>query len=264
MGWWHAQRPELWTIKKKTMTSSQTLAHRFAQEKEHWLDAQRWFSWQSACQTESYGQHGRVFHAPVGGLYTTLLFKWPCALISPLVSGVCALAILKTFETILGHLPKDLTFKWTNDIYFEDKKLAGVLVESIILHKMTYAVIGFGLNINTPVHALEGMDRPISTFREVFHRSFSIDLVADILRHVLFESLKDFFKRPEPFLPRLNARLAYLNELVYIQTPQGWFSGIFEGVNALGQVCLKDQHPRLALSIGKDFETLYSKREKPL
>ena len=42
-----------------------------------------------------------------------------------------------------------LTIKWPNDLYYEDRKLAGMLIESAICgNKMDFAIAGIGLNVN--------------------------------------------------------------------------------------------------------------------
>jgi len=43
----------------------------------------------------------------------------------------------------------DVKIKWSNDIYFENKKLCGILIENIIIgNLLTYTIIGIGLNVN--------------------------------------------------------------------------------------------------------------------
>lgn len=56
----------------------------------------------------------------------------------PLIVGISVLSALKKIEDL------DYKFKWTNDIYLEDKKLSGVLVEKID----DFFIIGIGININ--------------------------------------------------------------------------------------------------------------------
>lgn len=56
----------------------------------------------------------------------------------PLVTGIAVLKGLKRIENL------DFKFKWTNDIYLEDKKICGILVEKI----QDFFVIGIGVNIN--------------------------------------------------------------------------------------------------------------------
>jgi BirA family biotin operon repressor/biotin-[acetyl-CoA-carboxylase] ligase len=43
----------------------------------------------------------------------------------------------------------DLTIKWPNDIYWQDKKVAGILIENAIIgNELKYSIAGIGLNVN--------------------------------------------------------------------------------------------------------------------
>ncbi|MBR3407311.1 MAG: biotin--[Paludibacteraceae bacterium] len=43
----------------------------------------------------------------------------------------------------------EVTIKWPNDIYWKDKKLAGILIENAIVGgELRYAIAGIGLNVN--------------------------------------------------------------------------------------------------------------------
>ncbi|NDP20988.1 MAG: biotin--[acetyl-CoA-carboxylase] ligase [Paludibacter sp.] len=62
-----------------------------------------------------------------------------------LISQIASLAIKKT----LDELTDDITIKWPNDIYWKNKKLAGILIENSLQgRKIKSVVIGIGLNIN--------------------------------------------------------------------------------------------------------------------
>lgn len=56
----------------------------------------------------------------------------------PLIAGISVLSGLKKIEDL------DYKFKWTNDIYLDDKKLCGILVEKT----KDFFIIGIGININ--------------------------------------------------------------------------------------------------------------------
>ena len=56
----------------------------------------------------------------------------------PLIAGISVLKGLKKIEEL------DYKFKWTNDIYLQDKKLCGILVEKI----KDFFIIGIGINVN--------------------------------------------------------------------------------------------------------------------
>ena len=57
-------------------------------------------------------------------------------------SAVVLIFVLKKYNV------KDAKIKWFNDIFLNEKKLAGILVESITLKNNADAVIGIGININ--------------------------------------------------------------------------------------------------------------------
>lgn len=64
-----------------------------------------------------------------------------------LLSEAVALGL---YETLCSLIPKEkLYIKWPNDIYFENRKLAGILINSTIkANMMDVSVIGIGLNVN--------------------------------------------------------------------------------------------------------------------
>ena len=54
-------------------------------------------------------------------------------------------------EALIVPLGKeaDLTIKWPNDIYWQDKKVAGILIENAIIgNEVKYSIAGIGLNVN--------------------------------------------------------------------------------------------------------------------
>ena len=77
------------------------------------------------------GRLGRSFYSPEGsGLYFSCLFSTANPLythlaLTPAVAVVCARAIKE-------HCQKEVGIKWVNDLYFEDKKVCGILVESVM------------------------------------------------------------------------------------------------------------------------------------
>jgi len=64
-----------------------------------------------------------------------------------LLSEAVPLGIIEVLE---GILPVEkLSIKWPNDIYYENRKLAGILINSTIkANMMIVSIIGIGLNVN--------------------------------------------------------------------------------------------------------------------
>jgi len=62
-----------------------------------------------------------------------------------MISKFVALAIQK----YLAFKSRHISIKWPNDIYYTDKKIAGILIENSITGvKINHSIIGIGININ--------------------------------------------------------------------------------------------------------------------
>ena len=98
-------------------------------------------------QTAGRGRRGRSFHSPASaGLYMSVILRPSCAP-GQLMHLTCAAAVATCngIQQACGIRPG---IKWTNDLVFGKRKLAGILTELGIGPggNLDYAVIGIGLN----------------------------------------------------------------------------------------------------------------------
>lgn len=96
-------------------------------------------------QTGGHGRMGRSFHSPEGsGIYLSILLRPQCAP-ADLMHLTCAAAVAMcdAVEAAVGLRPG---IKWTNDLVFGKRKLAGILTELVTTGSTTYAIIGIGIN----------------------------------------------------------------------------------------------------------------------
>jgi len=100
------------------------------------------------CQKKGRGRMGRKWHSPAGkGLYFSLILRpdLPPGRIAGL-SLITGLALSRAINKITGI---NTTMKWPNDILYEKKKLAGILVElAAELDRVEYLIVGIGINVN--------------------------------------------------------------------------------------------------------------------
>jgi BirA family transcriptional regulator, biotin operon repressor / biotin---[acetyl-CoA-carboxylase] ligase len=102
-------------------------------------------------QTAGKGRRGRHWVSPFGSnIYLSILWRFH---VSPMaISGLSlaiGVAVIRALKLQYGDI---FGLKWPNDIYYQDKKLGGVLVEvSGESDGPCAAVIGLGLNIYLPV-----------------------------------------------------------------------------------------------------------------
>lgn len=98
----------------------------------------------------------------------------------PLLVGYSLLYSLKKIEEL------DYKFKWTNDLYLEDKKISGILVEKI---RDNY-VIGIGLNVNNL--NLEEVKNVAISLREKTGKVYSLEKVIVTIVKDFYSNFQDF------------------------------------------------------------------------
>lgn len=119
-------------------------------------------------QTAGRGRHGRVWQSPFSNnIYTSLgwSFQTSCAQIGGLSLAVGVVVA----EVLQKNLVDGVGLKWPNDIFLNDGKLGGVLIE---IHGDSLGnfqtVIGIGLNFHIPPKFLAQLqDRKVSYIEEV-------------------------------------------------------------------------------------------------
>jgi BirA family biotin operon repressor/biotin-[acetyl-CoA-carboxylase] ligase len=144
----------------------------------------------AAEQTSGRGRLGRKWLAPPGRNITAsfAMSRVQSGFHAGAIVGLASLDLVR--ETVPGTRPY---FKWPNDIYIGDAKLAGILCEGLLDHgRLRGVVAGLGMNVNLSPGNIASIDRKAV-------------------------SLKMLAKGQEFSLPRLIERLAFFLEEWYIK-----------------------------------------------
>jgi BirA family transcriptional regulator, biotin operon repressor / biotin---[acetyl-CoA-carboxylase] ligase len=100
-------------------------------------------------QTAGKGREGRTWVSEAGNLFCSLLLQ-PCVLQTrlPQLSFVTSLALYRALEGVV-HSTHNLALKWPNDILLDDKKLGGILLETLPDPESDarWVIIGVGVNV---------------------------------------------------------------------------------------------------------------------
>ena len=99
-------------------------------------------------QLRGRGRDKRSWHSPAEvGIYCSIILRPTIsASMAQLLTLMTAVSIVKAIALRTGLSPR---MKWPNDVLVNDKKVAGILLESKVSGtSMEYAVIGFGINVN--------------------------------------------------------------------------------------------------------------------
>ena len=117
-------------------------------------------------QTAGRGQTGNGWESEEG---KNLL----CSILLPPRENLFELNIIVSVavQRLLGE---DFTIKWPNDIYWGDKKIAGILIENAIVgSEVKYSIAGIGLNVNQ-TEFLSDAPNPIS-LKQITGKEYDID-----------------------------------------------------------------------------------------
>ncbi len=96
-------------------------------------------------QTAGYGRKKDYWFSPKGGLYFSIIL--PKSNIEDLQT-LTLLAAFAIAETIKENLRIKPFIKLPNDVYINNKKVAGILTENVVGKDVKFSVMGIGLNTN--------------------------------------------------------------------------------------------------------------------
>jgi BirA family transcriptional regulator, biotin operon repressor / biotin---[acetyl-CoA-carboxylase] ligase len=100
-------------------------------------------------QTAGRGRRGRSWVSPPGNLYASLLIRPCCPPDEAAQLGfVTALAVADTLAELAPDLGP-IACKWPNDVLAQERKIAGILLESEIggERELAFLIIGLGINL---------------------------------------------------------------------------------------------------------------------
>ena len=135
--------------------------------------------------------------------------------------------------SVVESLHPALQLKWPNDVWFQDRKLAGILIETVNVGELRYAVIGVGVNILLPdQQGLRTAPAALHELRADVDAPTALGLVAPNLVRDIQRFAEQGFA---PLRTAYHARdLLYGRELVC----SDGVVGIARGVDAMGALLL--------------------------
>ena len=188
-------------------------------------------------QTKGKGQFGAIWSSePFSSLTFSILLKPIFLPISNTfdISICIALAI----HDCLNELRPGFKIKWPNDIYFENKKVAGILIENQI-HKSSceHSVVGIGLNVNQT----EFFKLPKATsLKQIIGVNFPVQNLLDRLCETIEARYLQLRANMYPSLLKSYLEHMYwFNEIHTFQTDALQFNASIIGVLRNGRLLLK-------------------------
>lgn len=117
-------------------------------------------------QTKGRGRYGKTFESPKdSGIYMSLILRPEefSAIDPSLMTAYAAVVVSDVLGSISG---KDIGIKWVNDLFFNGKKVCGILTEAVTnleTGRLDWIVVGIGINVTTDVHAFSSDVQTVAT-----------------------------------------------------------------------------------------------------
>lgn len=189
-------------------------------------------------QTQGRGREDKRWHSPPGGLWLSIILRPPLKIEeSPPLGILASIAISRAVESII---PLRVELKWPNDILLNNRKFAGVLLETESdLEKLSFAVIGVGINVNQitfPSYLPEATSLRIETGERTSRLLILKSLLSEFDR-IYSQFLREGFSQ---FISEWKERSIIWGRSVKVQCGEEIFSGEVIGISNTGSLILKD------------------------
>ncbi len=156
-----------------------------------------------------------------------------------ILSQMVALAIHRSLQELLPEEATAFSLKWPNDIYWNNRKLGGILIENSLRGgEITECIIGIGLNINQTTFYSDAPN-PVS-LRQISGQRYRL---MEVL-HIILEHLFEYYTLAESSTIRNEyAQALYRREgfHLYSSPEKGQFEACIIRVEADGQLVLKEK-----------------------
>tara|TARA_R110002126_G_scaffold291071_1_gene450284 strand:- start:1049 stop:2032 length:984 start_codon:yes stop_codon:yes gene_type:complete len=193
-------------------------------------------------QTAGRGRRERPWYSPFG---SNLYFScyWRLEQGASAAMGLSLAIGLAVCRLLQQQYQLAVKVKWPNDIYLNEKKLAGILIELTgQINAGCDVIVGIGLNVGMPSQSTHHIDQPYTDLRS--ETSQHIDrnsLVAQLQRHVITVLQQFNTDGFAPFIDEFNQHDLYANRQVCLTTKSP-LTGICRGVDKQGGIIIETEH----------------------
>ena len=190
-------------------------------------------------QSEGRGRRGRNWLSPPKkSLLSTIVFKDSFLLsMAPKVSLVLSLAVVEYLKDI--NIRAEVV--WPNDIFIDDKKIAGILSEAVLKDgKVAALVLSLGLNVNQRLIELESIETKATSMAVELNQSWNIDEVKKEILSLFWPRYHKLINNGfNGFINDYNAHLGIIDKKIVVDYGQKRDVGLARGVNENGNLILE-------------------------
>ena len=190
-------------------------------------------------QSAGRGRRGRTWVSPYGHhLYFSLFWTFPQGMAQAM--GLSLVVACTLVEVLKSFGVENIGVKWPNDIYLDNKKLAGILIEmSGQADSLCQLIIGVGVNMAMSEEQGKGIDQPWSDLSELVDMPDKTALVIALQKQLKRDI--QLFEREglAAFKTRWQAADLFYGREIRLLMGEKSVEGICRGVDEQGAVLLE-------------------------
>lgn len=204
------------------------------------------------CQTSGKGRLDRKWESNKGdGIFLSLILKPDIELFSimqvTLLAGIC---VCKAINSITGLNAK---IKWPNDIIINNKKVCGILTEvNAQIDKVSYIILGIGINVNNQKFDVALGDKATSIFLETNKNIERQKIIANLLKEFennYFKYIKE--KDFSIFLDEYKSLCININQVCKLIYHKKEIIGKVIDISPLGEIIFETENEVLKIVSGE-------------
>ena len=191
-------------------------------------------------QTAGRGRQANRWESPPGrNCYSSLL--WYTDLQVAALDGLSLIAGLAIVKVLTKFGANDLKLKWPNDVFWQQKKLAGILVEiDLCKQKKTQIVIGAGVNLYLPEMVKQKIKQPVTDVYSILRLLPDKNQLVACFTAQMAKYLKTFYQFGFlPFYRLWNKYNLYASQHVILYSGNYYHEGLCVGVSQQGNLLIK-------------------------
>jgi len=197
-------------------------------------------------QTAGRGQAGAKWNSEAGKNLLISFVFYPSFLSAKdlfLLNKTFSLAVYDMVSSMVNDVVK---IKWSNDIYVNDKKICGMLIEnSLRSAQVNHSILGIGLNINEGIFPKE-IPNPVS-LKQITGKEYNItECFNKLCECIESRYLQLKAGHQEKINHQYRQALYRLNEWHWYETDNERFKGKITDVNDEGKLCLLNENGNIS------------------
>jgi BirA family biotin operon repressor/biotin-[acetyl-CoA-carboxylase] ligase len=195
-------------------------------------------------QSQGKGTRGKHWNTRPGeNILLSIIVEMQYQPVSRQFELIVAVA-LGVHDFIKKHISAEISIKWPNDLFINDSKAGGILIENKIKGTLwQWAVIGIGINVNQT--DFKDLNKAANSFKNITDENYDVVLLGGELVGFVLERIEALTSIPfEKMLEEYNSRLFSLGKIVKLKKGNEIFETKILGVSVEGELVVNDGEER--------------------